>query len=52
MISRAAHIALILPDFAKAPVRTETIGIYRYLGGKQWQAIPPALRRNFLHIGV
>ena len=52
MISRAGHIALILPDFAKAPVRTETIGIYRYLSGKQWQAIPPALRRNFLHIGV
>jgi proteasome lid subunit RPN8/RPN11 len=52
MISREGHIALILPDFARPPVRTEAIGIYRYLGAKNWQAIAPAARRAFLHIGV
>jgi hypothetical protein len=52
MISRAGHIALILPDFAQAPVRKPKIGIYRYLGNKEWSAVPAAKRRAFLHIGA
>ncbi|MCF2523213.1 hypothetical protein [Bradyrhizobium sp. G127] len=52
MISRAGHVALILPNFARAPVSTEVVGIYRYLGGKNWHAIPSAGRRSFFHIGV
>lgn len=52
MISRAGHIALIIPDFARAPVRADSVGIYRYLGSKRWDAVPPAARRAFLHIGL
>jgi proteasome lid subunit RPN8/RPN11 len=52
MISRAGHVALILPDFARPPIRIESVGIYRYLGGKRWDSVPPAARRGFLHIGV
>ena len=52
MISRAGHIALILPDFARPPVRAESVGIYRYLGSKRWNAVPPVARRAFLHIGL
>ena len=52
MISRAGHLALILPDFARAPVRTEKVGIYRYLGDKRWHTVPAAARRIFLHIGL
>lgn len=52
MISRAGHIALILPDFARPPIRTETIGIYRYLGNKLWDAVPARARRSLFHIGV
>jgi hypothetical protein len=52
MISRAGHIALILPDFAQSPVRKQRIGIYRYLGNKAWSAVPVAARNQFLHIGV
>lgn len=52
MISRAGHIALIVPDFARPPVRTTSLGIYRYLGNKEWHAIPPSARRTFLSIGV
>jgi proteasome lid subunit RPN8/RPN11 len=52
MISRAGHIALILPNFARSPVRTKTIGMYRYLGNKSWDAVPARARRTFLHIGV
>ena len=52
MISRAGHIALIVPDFARPPVRTVSLGIYRYLGNKEWHAIPPRARGTFLSIGV
>lgn len=52
MISRAGHIALILPDFARPPIRTETVGVYRYLGDKHWHAVPPDMRGSFLHIGL
>jgi hypothetical protein len=52
MISRAGHLALILPDFARSPVRTERIGVYRYLGDKRWHTVPPHTRRAFLHIGL
>jgi hypothetical protein len=52
MISRAGHIALILPDFAQAPLRPESVGVYRYLGDKRWHVVPAAARRVFLHIGL
>lgn len=52
MISRAGHIALILPDFAQGPLRMRRIGIYRYLGNKEWTAVPTADRKTSLHIGV
>jgi len=52
MISRAGHIALILPRFAAARQSRREIGIYRYLGGKRWQAIPPRERTAFFCIGL
>lgn len=52
MISRAGHIALILPDFAIGAQPRCGIGIYRYLGSKQWQAVPASERPSFFHIGL
>jgi proteasome lid subunit RPN8/RPN11 len=52
MISRAGHIALILPDFAQPPLPPESVGIYRYLGGKRWDPVPAPARRIFFHIGL
>lgn len=52
MISRAGHIALILPNFAAAPQSRMALGIYRYLGGKRWTTIPCDERRAFFHIGL
>lgn len=51
MISRAGHLALILPNFAASPQPRSGIGIYRYLGGKRWTTIPRDDRRAFFHIG-
>ena len=51
MISRAGHIALILPRFAVAPQPRRDVGLYRYEGAKRWTTVPPGDRRAFLHIG-
>ena len=53
MISRAGHIAFILPRFrAPAAAAAETIGIYRYLGGKRWHTVPAGGAAAFFHIGL
>ena len=51
MISRAGHLALILPGFAAPPVRIGSVGVYRYLGGKKWETIPPNDRAAFFFVG-
>jgi hypothetical protein len=52
MISRAGHIALILPRFAAPPVVRKELGIYVYEGGKRWQSIMRRERETFFHIGL
>ena len=52
MISRAGHIALILPRFAAAPISRREIGMYVYQGAKKWRTVPHGQRRAFLHIGI
>ncbi len=39
MIACAGHIALIIPNFAIPPLRSSEIGIYRYLGNKNWEQL-------------
>lgn len=51
MISRSGHIALILPNFANRASRSK-IGIYRYLGNKEWDSVPQMQRKAFLYIGI
>lgn len=52
MISQAGHLAMILPDFAAAPLARRDVGIYEYLGRKQWRTIPPNDRALYFHIGL
>jgi len=52
MISRAGHVALIIPNFAAPPVRRSRVGIYEYEGGKTWRAIAPGKRATFFSIGL
>jgi proteasome lid subunit RPN8/RPN11 len=51
IIARAGHIALIVPNFAAAPVDLTAIGIYRYGGGGRWNTIPVRQRQRFFSIG-
>ncbi len=39
MIACSGHVALIIPNFAMPPLRIEDIGIYRYLGNKNWESM-------------
>lgn len=52
MISQAGHVAMILPEFAAPPMGRRDIGIYEYLGRKQWRTIPPSNRVPYFHIGL
>jgi len=52
MIACAGHLALIIPQFAKAPVRLEQVGMYRYLGARRWNTIPRESHTSFFHIGI
>lgn len=52
MIARAGHLALIVPNFARGPIRRPDIGIYRYCGGGQWETIPSRNRRAFFTLGL
>jgi hypothetical protein len=52
IIARSGHLALIVPNFAAAPIHRETLGIYRYGGGGQWDTVPAARHREFFHIGL
>lgn len=47
MISQAGHLALIIPNFAAEPVTAERLGIYQYLGGKEWLPVPSGERRSY-----
>ena len=51
MISRPGHLALIIPKFAKSRKRS-TVGIYRYLGNKDWEIVPQSRRTSFFHVGI
>jgi hypothetical protein len=52
MIARPGHLALIVPRFARPPVRRPTVGIYRYLGSHRWEIIPEDRRCAFFLIGL
>jgi hypothetical protein len=36
MVAREGHIAIIIPNFAKQPVRFQEIRIYEYRGEHEW----------------
>jgi hypothetical protein len=52
MVTEAGHLALILPNFARAPVPQADVGIYRYKGDQAWHTVPRADRCRFFLIGL
>lgn len=50
MISRPGHLALIIPKFATSG-KSSSVGVYRYLGNKEWDTVPKSRRKSFFHVG-
>ncbi len=36
MIATTGHVAVIVPNFARWPIRSRTLGVYEYCGQHQW----------------
>lgn len=50
MVARPGHIAVIVPDFARWPIRRHRLGIYEYRGQHEW-ADRSARQHGFFHTG-
>ena len=51
MIARAGHVALIVPNFAKPPVRLQRLGVYQYLGAHRWRDLSGGNAKKHVRIG-
>jgi hypothetical protein len=52
MVARQGHIAVIVPNFAAAPVNYAELGIYEYQGDHSWHDRSPRSRaRRFIYSG-
>lgn len=52
MIAQKRHLAMILPDFARAPIKPERIGLYQYRGRHRWRDIGHRRIARHLKIGI
>ena len=52
MVAEKGHLAFILPNFARAPVRPADVGMYRYSGARSWEPVAPAARSSFFYVGI
>lgn len=52
MVARAGHVAIILPDFAIAPIRWNQVGIYEYRGDHTWHNRSPRMTSGFFYAGL
>lgn len=48
MVAQSGHLALIVPHFARAPVRPEELGIYEYAGNHTWRSRGGSRWKSFL----
>jgi proteasome lid subunit RPN8/RPN11 len=51
MVALAGHVAIIVPNFAHAPVRQPTLGIYEYAGSHRWIDRSPREAPGYVYIG-
>jgi proteasome lid subunit RPN8/RPN11 len=50
MIAQQGHIALLIPNLARHPVRMDQIGVYEYLGNQQWQDYSGPRARAYFYL--
>ncbi len=51
MIARAGHVALIVPNLARPPVKQTTLGVYEYGGNHEWTNRTGKNAKRFFYVG-
>ena len=51
MIARAGHVAIILPNYARWPIRQDQMGVYVYQGQHAWTNRSPSVTPDFFYTG-
>lgn len=52
MVAQPRHIAIIIPDFARWPIRAGQLGIYEYCGQHEWIDRHPAIAPGYFYTGL
>jgi hypothetical protein len=52
MVARSGHIAIIIPDFARRPIRAGHLGIYEYCGQHEWMDRSPLKAPGYFYTGL
>lgn len=52
MVARAGHVAIIVPNMAKPPVRHEDLGVYEYRGHHEWADRSGKRASRFFYVGL
>jgi len=51
MVARSGHVAIIVPGYARPPVRHSDLGIYEYVGEHAWKDRGGRHAKHFLYTG-
>lgn len=51
MVANVGHVAIIVPNFARAPVVEAVLGIYEYSGDYEWKNVNGPARRRYFYVG-
>jgi hypothetical protein len=51
MVAKTGHIAIIIPKYARMPVRMNGIRIYEYCGQHEWIDRSPCRAQNYFYTG-
>jgi proteasome lid subunit RPN8/RPN11 len=51
MVARDGHVAIIVPNFARPPVRTQELGIFEYAGQHEWLDRGPNRTPGYFYTG-
>ncbi|MEJ8570413.1 hypothetical protein [Microbaculum marinum] len=52
LLAGAIDVAIIIPNFAVAPIPWEEMGIYEYRGEHQWHDRSPRCSSGYLYAGL
>jgi hypothetical protein len=52
MVARAGHVAIIVPNLARPPVKHAALGVYEYCGEHEWKDWSGRSAKRFFYVGL